>query len=372
VAGGITSSNFPVTPGVVQTSYAGADGGYQNVQGDVFVTKLDPSGSGLVFSTYLGGSGDDNAYGISVDGTGNVYLTGGTNSSNFPVTPGVYQPSSGGLTDVFATKLDPTGSTLLYSTHIGVGGEGIRGFGIAVDDAGSAYITGNAGPGFPTTPGPFQTGSGAFTSAYIMKLNPAGSAADYSTFLSGGNIDYGESIAVDANHNAYVTGYASSPGFPTTAGAFQTALGGGTDAFVTVLNSVGSALLYSTFLGGVGNDEGFKIALDPLGKVYVTGVTGFSNFPTTSGAFQTAFGGGNTDAFVAKIDTSKAGAASLVYSTFLGGSGDENFQPFLRDILAVDTAGNANVTERLLQRTSQPSIRSRPVREAVSTLMLQS
>jgi len=344
VAGGTTSSNFPVTPGVVQTSYAGADGGYQSVQGDVFVTKLNPSGSGLVFSTYLGGSGDDNAYGISVNATGNVYLTGGTNSANFPVTPGVYQPSSGGLTDVFLTKLDPTGSKLLYSTHIGVGGEGIRGFGIAVDDAGSAYVTGNAGPGFPTTPGAFQTGSGAFTSAYVMKLNPTGSAADYSTFLSGGNIDYGESIAVDANNNAYVTGYASSPGFPTTAGALQTALGGGTDAFVTVLNAAGSALLYSTFLGGAANDEGFKIALDPLGKVYVTGVTSSSNFPTTSGAFQTAFGGGNTDAFVAKVDTSKAGAASLVYSTLLGGSGDENFQPFLRDILAVDTAGNAYVT----------------------------
>jgi hypothetical protein len=344
VAGGTTSSNFPVTPGVVQTSYAGADGGYQSVQGDIFVTKLNPSGSGLVFSTYMGGSGDDNAYGISVNATGNVYLTGGTNSANFPVTPGVYQPSSGGLTDVFLTKLDPTGSKLLYSTHIGVGGEGIRGFGIAVDDAGSAYVTGNAGPGFPTTPGAFQTGSGAFTSAYVMKLNPTGSAADYSTFLSGGNIDYGESIAVDANNNAYVTGYASSPGFPTTAGALQTALGGGTDAFVTVLNAAGSALLYSTFLGGAANDEGFKIALDPLGKVYVTGVTGSSNFPTTSGAFQTAFGGGNTDAFVAKVDTSKAGAASLVYSTLLGGSGDENFQPFLRDILAVDTAGNAYVT----------------------------
>lgn len=344
VTGGTTSSNYRTTAGVVQTKYAGADGGYQSVDGDVFVTELNPSGSALVFSTYLGGSGDDNAYGIVVDGPGNIYLTGGTNSSDFPVTPGVYQPSFGGLTDVFVTKLNPSGSSLVYSTHIGVSTEGIRGFGIAVDDTGSAYVTGNAGPGFPTTSGAYQTGSGAFTSAYVMKLNPTASAADYSTFLSGGAIDYGESIAVDLNHNAYVTGYASSSSFPTTAGAFQTINGGGVDAFVTVLNPAGNALVYSTLLGGTGSEEGFKIALDPLGKVYVTGFTGSANFPTTSGALQTTFGGGNSDAFVAKLDTSKSGAASLVYSTFLGGSGDENAQNFLRDILAVDNAGNAYVT----------------------------
>lgn len=344
VTGGTTSTNFPVTSGVVQTTYGGADGGYQSVNGDVFVTKLSPDGSTMVYSTYLGGAGDENAYGIVADVAGNVYLTGGTNSSNFPTTPGVYQPACCGLTDVFVTKLDPKGSSLLYSTHIGLAGEGIRGFGIAVDSAGSAYITGNAGPGFPTTPGAFQTASGAFTSAYVMKLNPAGSAADYSTFLSGGNIDYGESIDVDKSGNAYVTGYASSTGFPTTAGAFQTALGGGVDAFVTVLNPAGSALIYSTFLGGSANDEGFRIAVDSLGMAYVTGVTASSNFPTTSGAFQIAFGGGNTDAFIAKLDPTQSGAASLVYSTFLGGSGDENGQNFLRDILAVDSAGNAYVT----------------------------
>jgi hypothetical protein len=248
------------------------------------------------------------------------------------------------LNDVFVTKLDPAGSKLLYSTHIGVSGEGIRGFGIAVDGLGGAYITGNAGPGFPTTPGAFQTGSGAFTSAYVLKLNPAGSGADYSTFISGGDIDFGESIAVDKNGNAYVTGYAQSIAFPTTPGGFQTTLGGGVDAFVTVLNPTGGRLLYSTFLGGTANEEGFTIAVDSLGMAYVTGFTASSNFPTTAAAFQVAFGGGNTDAFIAKLDPTKSGAASLVYSTFLGGSGDENNQNFLRDILAVDSAGNAYVT----------------------------
>jgi len=353
VAGGTTSGNFPTTSGVVQAHYAGADGGYQSVNGDIFVAKLNPSGSALLYSTYLGGSGDDNAYGIVVDTAGNVYLTGGTNSADFPMTPGAYQPSSGGLTDFFVTKLNATGSALLYSTHVGVFDEGIRGFGIAVDRTGSAYITGNAGPGFPTTSGAFQTGTSAFTVGYVTKLDPTGSRATYSTLLGGSRIDYGESIAVDAAGNAYVTGAATSADFPTTKGGFQTTPGGGVDAFVTVLNPTGSGLIYSTFLGGSGNDEGLTIAVDSSssGKAYVTGVTGSSGFPTTSGALQTTFGGGNTnpgggdtDAFVAKFDTKQSGPSSLVYSTFLGGSGDENTQNFIRNILAVDSAGNAYVT----------------------------
>jgi Beta-propeller repeat len=346
VTGGTTSADFPVTSGVLQTKYGGADGGYQSVNGDIFVTKLSPDGSSLVWSTYIGGSGDDNAYGIVVDGTG-VYLTGGTNSSDYPVTSGAYKPSSGGLTDVLVTKFDPTGSTLLYSTHIGVAGEGIRGFGIAIDGGGNAYVAGNAGPGFPTTAGAFQTASIAFTSGFVMKLNPTGTAADYSTFLSGGNsgdVDYAESVAVDKSGNAYVTGYAGSSTFPVTSGAFQSSNAGAHDAFFTVLNATGTALLYSTYLGGTGNDEGFRIAADGSGMAYIAGVTASSNFPTTSGAFQTVFGGGSTDAFIAKLDPTKSGSASLVYSTYLGGSGDDNLIAFPWGILAVDNLGNAHVT----------------------------
>ena len=347
VTGGTTSTNFPVTSGVVQGTYGGADGGYQGVNGDIFVTKLSPDGSSLIWSTYLGGSGDDNAYSIAVDGTG-VYLTGGTNSSDYPVTPGVYRPTSGvGLTDVLVTKLDPTGSNLLYSTHIGVAVEGIRGFGIAVDAGGSAYVAGGAGPGFPTTAGAYQTGSGAFTSAFVMKLSSDGSAADYSTFLSGGNssdVDYAESIAVDKNGNAYVTGYAGSSTFPVTAGAFQSNNAGTHDAFFTVLNSSGSALVYSTYLGGAGNDEGFRIAVDSAGMAYIAGMTASSNFPTSAGALQTAYGGGASDGFIAKLDPTKSGSASLVYATYLGGSGDDNLIAFPWGILAVDGLGHAYVT----------------------------
>jgi Beta-propeller repeat len=344
VTGGTTSTNFPVTSGAVQSTYGGADGGYQGVNGDIFVTKLSPDGSSLVWSTYIGGSGDDNAYSIAVDGTG-VYLTGGTNSSDYPVTSGVYRPTSGvGLTDVLVTKLDPTGSALLYSTHIGVGGEGIRGFGIAVDAGGNAYVAGGAGPGFPTTTGAYQTSSIAFSSGFAMKLNSDGSAADYSTFLSGGDssdVDYAESIAVDKNGNAYVTGFAGSTTFPVTAGAFQTNNAGPHDAFLTVLNSSGSALLYSTYLGGTGNDEGFRIAVDSAGMAYIAGMTASADFPVSSGAFQTVFGGGASDAFVAKLDPTKSGSASLVYATYLGGGGDDNLIAFPWGILAVDNLGNA-------------------------------
>jgi hypothetical protein len=347
ITGGTTSTDFPITSGVYQNTYAGADGGYQGVNGDIFVTKLSPEGSSLVWSTYIGGSGDENAYSIAVDATG-VYLTGGTNSSDYPVTPGAWRPTTGvGLTDVFVTKLDPTGSALLYSTHVGLGGEGIRGFSIAVDGGGNAYVAGNAGPGFPTTTGAFQTSSIAFTSGFVVKLNPAGSAPVYSTYLSGGNfsdVDYAESVAVDKTGNAYVTGYAGSNTFPITAGAFQSSNAGPPDAFVTVLNSAGTALLYSTYLGGTGSDQGWRIAVDPSGMAYVTGFTTSTSFPTTAGAFQTVYGGGSNDAFIAKLDPTKSGSASLVYSTYLGGSGDENGQALPPENLAVDNLGNAYIT----------------------------
>ncbi|HWY58881.1 MAG TPA: SBBP repeat-containing protein [Terriglobales bacterium] len=345
VTGATTSVDFPTTSGAFETTYQGDNGsGYQSVIGDVFVTKFNRSGSGVIYSTYIGGSGGDSAYGIALDTKGNVYLTGATNSSNFPVTPGVYQPICCGLNDVFVSKLSPSGSKLIYSTHFGVSGEGIRGFSIAVSTNGSVFVTGNAGPGFPTTPGAFQKVCTGFTNGYVFKLNPRASAAEYSTFLGGSSVDFGESIAIDTSGRAYVTGLSSSADFPTTASAFQKSNKGGNDAFVTVFNPTGSKLVYSTLLGGTANDEGFTITVDSASKAYLTGITFSSDFPITPGSFQTKFGGGSTDAFVAKIDRTKSGAASLIYSTFLGGSGDENAQDFLRDILDVDAHGNVYVT----------------------------
>ena len=344
VAGETTSSDFPTTTGSYQPKYGGDNGsGYQGVVGDAFVTKLNPTGTKVIYSTYLGGSSGDAAYGIALDASGNAYLTGATSSSDFPVTPGAWQPVCCGLNDVFVTKLNAKGSSLIYSTHVGVGGEGTRGFGIAIDGTGAAYITGNAGPGFPTTPGALKTSCNCFTNGFVTKLNPQGTAAAYSTFLGGSSVDYGDSIAVDNVGRAFVTGYSSSGDYPTTPRAFQLTNKGGVDAFVSVFNQQGSALLYSTLLGGSGNEEGLKIVVNQ-DRAYLTGYTGSTDFPVTASAFQKTYGGGNTDAYVAEIDPSKSGAASLVYATFLGGGGDEDGGDYQRNILAVDTAGNVYVT----------------------------
>ncbi|MGH8635586.1 MAG: SBBP repeat-containing protein [Burkholderiales bacterium] len=203
----------------------------------------------LSYSTFLGGSDFDGAGGIAVDAEGNAFVAGSTRSFDFPTTAGAFQPTGGG--GVFVTKLGPTGSSLVYSTYL-LGGSDLFGLGIAVDADGSAYVTGSAGPNFPTTPGAFQPTSGG-GDAFVAKLNPTGSALIYSTYLGGAGSDGGSGIAVDPAGNAYVTGDTYSTNFPTTAGALQTILGGGdssggfppSDTFVTKLDPAGSGLVYS-------------------------------------------------------------------------------------------------------------------------------
>ena len=303
-----TRPGFPTTPGAYQPTFGGGFG-------NAFVTKLDTTKTGLaslVYSTYLGGAIFDEGFGIAVDAAGNAYVTGETQSTNFPTTPGAFQPTfGGGSADAFVTKLDATGSSLVYSTYLGgSGGEGSPAgapgsSGIAVDAAGNAYVTGETrSTNFPTTPGALQpTFGGGSADAFVTKLNPTGSALVYSTYLGGSSDDSGAAIAVDASGNAYVTGSTQSSDFPTTVGAFQPGLGGFVDAFVTKLDPTGAALLYSTYLGGSGFDSiiGTGIAQDAAGNAYVTGLTDSSNsLPTTVGAFQAASGGG-FDAFVAKL-----------------------------------------------------------------------
>jgi hypothetical protein len=242
----------------------------------------------------------DQAFGIAVDATGNAYVTGSTNSTDFSTTLGAFQTTYAGNHDAFVTKLNPTGSALVYSTHLG-GSSVDQGSGIAVDATGNAYVTGlTSSIDFPTTLGAFQTTYAGNQDAFVTKLNPAGSALVYSTYLGGSNFDQAAGIAVDATGNAYVTGYTASANFPTTFGAFQTTLSAFIDAFVTKVNPTGIALVYSTYLGGNQNDLGSGIAVDATGNAYVTGYTGSTNFPTTLGAFQTA-SAGNADAFVTKI-----------------------------------------------------------------------
>ncbi len=288
VTGLTYSSNFPTTTGSFQVTIGGYD--------DAFVTKLNPTGSALIYSTYLGRSYYDEGRGIAVDALGNAYVTGVTSSSNFWATPSAFQTKSGGGFDAFVSKLNPAGSKLVYSTYLG-GTLDDFGYAIAIDASGDAYITGTTySANFPTTAGAFQTTPGGpsaagYDDAFVVKLNPGGTALLYSTFLGGNGDDVGNSIAVDASGNASVTGETFSSNFPTTTGAFQTALGGLEDAFVSKLNPAGSALLYSTYMGGSSDDGGQGIALDSSGNAYAVGFSNSKNFPTTGGVFQTSLTG---------------------------------------------------------------------------------
>ena len=338
VTGLTTSADFPTTAGAFQTVKSG---GYV-----AFVTKLDPTGAGLIYSTYLGAHFTW-GFAIAVDENGSAYVTGSTSGSHFPTTPGAFQttqPAGSRFGNAFVTKLDPTGSGLIYSsylggsvgTNVGHGVYGDAGFGIAVDAGGNAYITGyTSSTDFPTTPGAFQTsfaggGTTTGTDAFLTKMNATGSGLTYSSYLGGSDDDVGFGLALDASGNAYVTGYTASTNFPTTAGAFQTVLAGGTDTFITKVGPSGSALLYSTYVGGTNDEQANSIAVDVSGDAFITGNTNSDDFPTTAGAFETTGGNG---AFITKLNPLGAG---LLYSTYLAGAVGAQGRG-----IAVDGSGNA-------------------------------
>jgi hypothetical protein len=321
------SSNFPTTPGAFQTILRGGS--------NAFVTKLSSTGSALIYSTYVGGSQYDSGTSIAIDVSSNAYVTGIAYSPDFPTTPGAFQTTLSGYYDAFVSKLNATGSALAYSTYLGPPINGARGYGIAVDASSNAYVVGDTYRGFPSTPGAFLNCS-VRGGGFVTKLNFIGSTLLYSTCLGGTPSGSGEfpahSIAIDASGNAYVTGQTSSPNFPTTSGAFHHNCSGpayGVDVNVTKFNGTGSALVYSTCFGG--GFAGSGIAIDGSGNAYVTGYTN-TDFPTTPDAFQTTYGGGANDAFVSKLN---ATGSALVYSSYLGGSGDDTGSG-----VAVDAAGN--------------------------------
>ena len=304
VTGFTTSTNFPTASPFQATR----DGGL-----DAFVAKLNTAGNALVYSTYLGGSSFDNGEGIAVDAAGNAYVTGDTESTDFP-TVSPFQPTFAfGVVDAFVTKLNTAGSALVYSTYLG--GNGLdQGAGIAVDTSGNAYVTGLTRSGDFPTASPFQASSATSGDVFVTKLNASGSALVYSTYLGGSGVEnrFGGGIAVDAAGNAYVTGVTESADFPT-ANPIQPAHGGGRDAFVTKLNAAGNALVYSTYLGGSGNDDGNAIAVDTSGSAYVTGNTDSTNFPTAS-PFQ-ATKAGSSDAFIVKISDVAVGCTFSIAPT---------------------------------------------------------
>ncbi|MBB6731544.1 DUF7507 domain-containing protein [Cohnella zeiphila] len=306
VTGQTLSLDFPITPGAFQP--------FKDGSSSAFVTKVNPGGNALVYSTFIGGSSFDLGRGIAVDASGHAYVTGQTLSPDFPTTPGAFQTIIGAAQDAFVTKLSPDGGSLVYSTFLG--GEGAdTGFAIAVDGAGSAYVAGGTSSVHFPVVNPLQ-GFIANEHAFVAKINPAGSALEYSTFLGGHGTDEAHGVAVDGAGSAYVTGSTTSPDFPTTPGAFQITLNGVIGAFVSKINGNGSVLSYSTYLTGSGDDEGRGIAVDDLGQAYVTGSTTSFDYPTTPGSFQPFYGGGSSDAFVTKLSSD---GSYQVYSTFLGG-----------------------------------------------------
>ena len=337
IIGHTVSSDFP-TASPIQAAFGG--------NRDTFVTKLNAAGSALVYSTYLGGSSYDIGGGIVLDAAGNAYLTGLTASANFPTTSGAVQPKFQGREDAFVTKLDAAGSALVYSTYLG-GSSYDEGYHITVDADGNAYVGGwTSSAHFPTV-NPFQADLRGEGDGFVTKLNASGSALVYSTYLGGSGSDRVRDLAVDPAGNAYVVGWTDSADFPTV-NPFQASFGGGgTDGFVTKVNATGSALTYSTYLGGSGEDQTLSITVDATGNAYVVGGTESLNFPTVN-PFQAGYGGGR-DYFVTKLDAS---GSALVYSTYLGGSGQEARSTLgvgpgslwaVMEI-AVDPAGNAYVT----------------------------
>ena len=331
VTGQATSADFPTTAGAFQSANPGVG---------AFVAKLNPTGSGLDYSTILGGSRYDVGGDIAIDSTGHAYVTGETQSADFPTTPGVFKPAFDGdlyTTYTFVAKLNPTGSGLDYATYLSLIPGGGFNESIAVDGTGHAYVTGETGPlTFPATAGAFQPASGGGVDAFVAKLNPTGTALDYATFLGGNDLDISNGIAVDSTGHAYVTGGTYSVDFPTTAGAFQSTYPGGVvKAFVAKLNPTGNALDYATYLGGNQADFGNGIAVDSTGHAYVTGGAGSANFPITADAFQSVIGG-IFDAFVAKLNPT---GTALDYATFLGGNVEE-----IGNGIAVDSTGHAYVT----------------------------
>lgn len=345
VTGSTAATNFPVVNPIQPANGGGG-------RSDIFVTKINPAGTAIVYSTYIGGSAGELGHGIDVDAAGNAYVTGVTGgvtgANNFPTTPGAFDRTFNSPDEAVLLKISSAGNTLVYSTYT----TAANALEVKVDKTtGEAYIAGNAGGVLVTTPGAFRETcqpSPCSGNGFISKFNSTGSALVYSTYIGPG---IANDLAIDSNGNAYVTGVTTSSVFPVTPGAAQPTCRGceffRSDAFVMKMNSTGSALVYSTYLGGSQGDVGTSIALDPAFNAYVTGRTESSNsvtvpFPTTPGAYQTT-SPGIPDGFVTKVNTT---GSEFLYSTFLGGNvTDEAFG------IAVDRAGKAHVTGQTRSNT---------------------
>lgn len=356
VVGTTGSRDFPITSNAYDKTCG--VGTYLCYQGDgltnAFISKLSPDGSTLIYSTYLGGISQMQGLAIAVDSSGNAYVTGTTYSSQFPTTPGAFETQCSDVTNgcqtAFVTKLNVSGSALVYSTFLGAMGPTLngetfvqtQGNAIAVDSAGNAYVGGSTNsPSFPTTAGAYQSSASSLLSpagmhGFVTVLNPSGSRLVYSTYLGGSSNDSVSGITLDSAGDFYVVGSASSLDFPTTPASIQPGSYGGSDAFVAKFNS-GGKVAYVTDLGGPGYDYGNSIAVDSTGAAYVAGQTS-GGFPVTPSVFDGTDSAGIISAFVAKLHPS---GCALLYSTYLIGP---NFDSSIANSVAVDAGGHAYVT----------------------------
>src|SRR5262249_51145585 len=319
---GVTTSTDFTTRQPIQTNNRGG--------GDAFIAKLSATGSDLVYSTYFGGGGNDAGYSIAIDGGGAAYITGLTGSTNLP-TQNPLQSGNRGEEDAFVAKINAAGSAVVYATYLG-GGKLDAGYAIAVDTSGAAYVTGVTASTDFNTKNALQGSNRGELDAFVAKISVDGSSLSYSSYLGGSGSEFGYGIAVDSGGNAYVTGATASTDF-NTSNPLQNANQGNFDAFVTKINPTGSALVYSTYLGGSGSDVALSIAVSSTGGVYITGNTTSTNFPIKSPTQDKNHG--NSDAFIATINPA---GSTLVYSTYLGGSDTDE-----GDGIAVDVAGNIYV-----------------------------
>ncbi len=322
--------HLPATIGAAVTSGGGVD---------AFVANFSPVGGRLVSCSYLGGTGDDRAFGVAADSSGNIYVTGWTSSANFPVT-GAVQGSLRGARDAFVAKLDSTGSTLIYSTYLG--GSGVdTGNAIAVDSLGQAVIVGDTTSlNLPTTTGALQGVSGGGQDVFVARLTASGGALSFLTYFGGNGTDHGTAVQIDPTGPIVIGGGTYSTTLPVQL-AVQSHSGGGQDGFVAKLNATATGLIFSTYIGGTGGSPGFPeqvngIVIGPSKNIVAAGITSSSNFPITTTSFQPVYGGGQTDGFITKLNGT---TGALMASSFLGGSQNDGI-----NAIAVDQLGRIYAT----------------------------
>lgn len=312
VAGITSSDDFPVTPDALDGTYACCN--------DVFLVKLDPTGTQLLYGTYIGGLKEDKARAVAVLAPDIVCISGHTESPTFPVTPGAFDESHNGDWDVFVTLLDISSGEILYSTFLGGQGED-ESWDLAFDGLGNIYVTGyTESLDFPTTPGAFDTDPNGNDDGFVAKLDPVGGGLSYSTYLGGSDLDRTLRMAVTEEGEAIVDGFTRSANFPVTPGAYDETFDGDEDGFVLRLNAAGSDLRFSTLLGGENKDRSQGIILDGLGSIFVAGETRSDDFPPVMGPGPYPDQRGSTDVYVVQLDPM---GRNIIGTFLIGGSGWE-------------------------------------------------